>query len=347
MALYLSKPSYPFKPIRSIPALAKALRLDVVALTSAADSASRNYRSVAPPPGSTRQTFDALGQLKNIHRRIKQVFFTKVIFPDYLHGSLKGCDYVTNASRHTDKQILICEDVKKFFPSVTADRVEDVWCGFFGFAPDVAQLLTKLTTKDGVLPQGAIPSSYLANLVLWRHEPLLHAKLAERDITYSRYVDDMAMSSVKHLTKETQTWVIAQVYGMLRKVGLKAGREKHEIFSATEPMIATKLIVNRKPSLSSKKRSQIRAQVRQVEMMQSAGGDQETVRELVNKAAQRVGQLGRFHSTSAGHLKKRVKAVRAALPMESHSSTTYPVRHVAQPQSPVGELPPWELSDFS
>ena len=347
MALYLSKPSYPFKPIRSIPALAKALRLDVVALTSAADSASKNYRSVAPPPSSTRQTFDALGQLKNIHRRIKQVFFTKVIFPDYLHGSLRGCDYVTNASLHTNKQILICEDVEKFFPSVTADRVEDVWCGFFGFAPDVAQLLTKLTTKDGVLPQGAIPSSYLANLVLWRHEPLLHAKLAERDITYSRYVDDMAMSSVKHLTKETQTWVIVQVYGMLRKVGLKAGRGKHEIFSATEPMIATKLIVNRKPSLSSKKRSQIRAQVRQVEMMQFAGGDQKTVRELVNKAAQRVGQLGRFHSTSAGHLKKRVKAVRAALPMESHSSTTYPVRHVAQPQSAVGELPPWELSDLS
>ncbi len=347
MDLYLSKPSYPFKPIRSIPALAKALRLDVAALTSAADSANKNYRVVAPPPGSTRQTFDALGQLKNIHRRIKQVFFAKIIFPDYLHGSLKGCDYVTNASLHTNKQILICEDVKKFFPSVTADRVEDVWCGFFGFAPDVAQLLTKLTTKDGVLPQGAIPSSYLANLVLWRHEPLLHAKLAERGITYSRYVDDMAMSSETHLTKETQRWVIAQVYGMLRKVGLKAGRGKHEIFSATEPMIATKLIVNRKPSLSSKKRSQIRAQVRQVEMTQSAGADHETVRELANKAAQRVGQLGRFHSTPAGHLKERIKAVRAALPMESRSSTTYPIRHAAQPQSPAGELPPWELSDLA
>lgn len=342
MDLYLSKPSYPFKPIRSIPALAKALRLDVAALTSAADRANKNYRSVAPPPGSTRQTFDALGQLKNIHRRIKQVFFAKVIFPDYLHGSLKGCDYVTNASLHTNKQILICEDVKKFFPSVTADRIEDVWCGFFGFAPDVAQLLTKLTTKDGVLPQGAIPSSYLANLVLWRDEPLLHAKLAEREITYSRYVDDMAMSSVKHLTKETQTWVIAQVYGMLRKVGLKAGRGKHEIFSATEPMIATKLIVNRKPSLSSKKRSQVRAQVRQVEMAQSSGAAPETVRELANNAAQRVGQLGRFHTTQAAHLKERVKAVRASLPMESRAATTGQSAQVTPLQGPAGDLAPWE-----
>ncbi len=322
MALYLSKPSYPFKPIRSITGLAKALRLDVAVLVSAAASANGNYRSVPPAPGSTRQTFDALGQLKNIHRRIKEVFFARVVFPSYLHGSLKGCDYVTNASLHTNKQILICEDVKKFFPSVSAARVEDVWCGFFGFSPEVAQMLTQLTTKDGALPQGAIPSSYLANLVLWRYEPLLHAKFAERGITYSRFVDDMAMSSTHHLDRKTQTWIIAQVYGMLRKAGLKAGRAKHEIFSANEPMIATKLIVNRKPSLSSKKRSQVRAQVRQVEIAQTSGMAPEIVRELANKAAQRVGQLGRFHTTQAVKLKKRVKEVRANLPSESRSAIT-------------------------
>jgi len=339
MALYLSKPSYPFKPIRSIPALAKALRIDVAVLISAAASANGNYRIVPPPPGSTRQTFDALGQLKNIHRRIKEVFFAKVIFPKYLHGSLKGCDYVTNASLHTNKQILICEDVKKFFPSVSANRVEDVWCGFFGFSPEVARMLTQLTTKDGVLPQGAIPSSYLANLILWRHEPLLHAKFAERGIVYSRYVDDMAMSSAHHLDKETQTWIIAQVYGMLRKVGLKAGREKHEIFSATQPMIATKLIVNRKPSLSSKKRSQVRSQVRQLEMAQASGAPPETVRELANKAAQRAGQLGRFHTTQAAKLKERVKVVREALPMESRSSVTG--NSLQLTPHPVGTVP-WE-----
>lgn len=340
MALYLSKPNYPNKPIRSIPALAKALRLDVAVLVSAAASANASYRVVPPPPGSTRQTFDALGQLKNIHRRIKEVFLTKVIFPEYLHGSLKGCDYVSNATLHTNKQILICEDVKKFFPSVLADRVEDVWCGFFGFSPEVARILTQLTTKDGALPQGAIPSSYLANLILWRHEPVLHARFAERGITYSRYVDDMAMSSAHHLDKETQTWIIAQIYGMLRKVGLKAGRGKHEIFSATEPMIATKLIVNRKPSLSSKKRSQVRAQVHQLEMAQASGASAEMVRDLANKAAQRAGQLGRFHTTQAAKLKERVKAVRAVLPLESRSAITG--IWVQIPPSPCGGDAPWE-----
>ena len=251
---------------------------------------------------------------------------------------------MTNASLHTNKRLLICEDVKKFFPSVCAEQIQDVWCCFFGFAPDVAALLTKLTTKDGVLPQGAIPSSYLANLVLWRYEPLLHAKFAERGITYSRYVDDMAMSSTAYVTKETQTWIIAQVYGMLRKVGLKAGRNKHEIFSATEPMIATKLIVNRKPSLSQKKRSQIRAQVRQVELAHASKVDPETVRELANKAAQRVGQVGRFHKTQAGHLKERVKTVRAALPAQSRIAVTQSSFSVETVQYAVGMLPPWAIA---
>jgi Reverse transcriptase (RNA-dependent DNA polymerase) len=343
MSLYLSKPIYRCDPIRSVPALARALRLDVDALFSAANTANKNYRIVPLKPGSTRQTFDAKGHLKEIHRRMKATLFRSVDFPDYLHGSLRGCDYVTNASLHTNKQLLICEDVKKFFPSISAEQVQDVWCGFFGFAPDVAELLTRLTTRHGTLPQGAIPSSYLANLVLWRYEPLLQAKLAKRGITYSRYVDDMAMSSVKHVTKETQTLIIAQVYGMLRQVGLKAGRNKHEIFSATKPMIATKLIVNRKPSLSQKKRSQVRAQVRQVEMAQAAGADPEIVRELANSAARRVGQIGRFHKTQASHLKERVMVVRAALPKQSHSAMTLPMPSFLFPlASSTDDLLPWE-----
>lgn len=324
MALSLSKPTYRCKPIRSIPALARALRLDVPVLIAAADAANANYRVVPPQSGSNRQTFDALGLLKEIHRRIKHAFFDNVLFPTYLHGSIKGCDYVTNASLHTNKKLLICEDVKKFFPSVGAAFVEDVWCGFFGFSPAVAKLLAKLTTKDGVLPQGAITSSYLANLVLWRDEPLLHAKLASRGITYSRYVDDMTMSSVNYLSKETQTWAIAQLYGMLRRNGLKAGRAKHEIFSASEPMIATKLIVNRKPALAQKKRSQVRAQVKQLEIAHAEGADADTVRALAISAAQNVGQLGRFHKTQAGNLKARIGVVRDALPqLAVESITTY------------------------
>lgn len=343
MSLILNKPNYPRKPIRSIAALARVLELTEPVLKAQAAKANGNYRTVPPKEGSKRETFDARGLLKIIHSRIKHMIFSNVVFPDYLHGSLKGRDYVSNAKLHTNKQMLICEDVKSFFPSVTAIRVKDVWCGFFGFSPEVAELLTLLTTKDGKLPQGSITSSYLANLVLWRDEPLLQAKLADKRITYSRYVDDMMMSSKDYLSKEMQTWVIHQVYGMLKKNGLSAGRAKHEIFSASEPMVATKLIVNAKPSLSSRKRSQVRAQVLQLEQTALDEKDREVIRALANKAAQRVGQLGRFHKTQAGHLKVRVKAVREALPVESRISITTSSKSSQAPSSPLNiDVPPWE-----
>ncbi|SDZ62284.1 hypothetical protein [Delftia lacustris] len=79
MSLCLSKPSYQAKPIRSIAALARALRWGEQALVQLADRSESMWRTVKPQPGSTRQTFDAMGQLKELHTRLKLHIFSKVV----------------------------------------------------------------------------------------------------------------------------------------------------------------------------------------------------------------------------------------------------------------------------
>lgn len=298
MSLHLIKPHYPCEPIGTISKLAKALGKEESFLRELANSANGMYKEVLIKKvnKTPRLTFDAQGQLKVVHESIKNRIFSRVRFPDYLHGSLKGCDYVTNAALHTNKKIIICEDVQQFFPSVSSLLVMDIWRNLFHFSEEVATLLTILTTKDGAIPQGAKTSSYLANLVFWRDEPLLQAKLAQKGIIYSRYVDDIAMSSKSFFSKSEQTKAIADVYGMLRKHGLNASRKKHEVSSDSGVMKVTKLIVNRKPSLSKVKRSQVRAQVHKATT-------QSVSIEMLNKAAQSAGQLGRFHPAEARHLK--------------------------------------------
>lgn len=343
MGLYLNKPSYPCEPIRTVASLARTLGLSEAELLRICDRANASWRKVKPELGSTRETFDAHGPLKSLHRQLKNRIFSRVYFPDYLQGSLKGRDYVSNADLHKNKQILICEDVKKFFPSVSETFVEDVWRGFFGFSREVTSVLTRLTTKDGALPQGAITSSFLANLVMWRREPLLHAKLAAMGITYSRYVDDMSMSSTVHLDKAAQTKVIGMVYGMLAAHGLRASRHKHDVFSASQQMITTKLIVNRKPSLTAPKRSKVRAQVHQLEMAAESGVSEIELRELANKASQRVGQLARFHKRSGELLRDRVKVIRTKLPEQARSPTTFPTNSLKSDAQVDCELKaPWE-----
>lgn len=131
-----------------------------------------------------------------------------------------------------------------------------------------------------------------------------------------------------HLDKAAQTKAIGMVYGMLAAHGLRASRRKHDVFSASQQMIATKLIVNRKPSLPPSKRSKIRAQVHQLEIAAESGVSEIELRELTNKASQRVGQLARFHKRSGGLLRDRVKVVRAKLAEQASSLTTFPTNSI-------------------
>lgn len=306
------KPTYPCEPIKSIDKLALALGVTESILLEVASCSDNQYRKVPiVKNGKTRVTFEALGNLKHIQRQIQQKILVKVNFPGYLQGSLRGRDYLTNAKLHAKKKFIICEDVKNFFPSVKSELIRDLWVKFFHFSDEVALLLTQLTTKHGALPQGTSTSPYLANLVLWRDEPIVHARLGAMGIVYSRYVDDMAMSSSSYLSKDRQTKIIAMVYGMLRRNGLFASREKHEVFSNSGAMTVTKLLVNEKPSLGRKKILKIRSQVHHAkELVKSVGADHPESKSALVKAAQSVGQMGRFHLSAAEKLRKKIKTAR-------------------------------------
>ncbi len=312
MSPQLIRPIYPCEPIKSIPKLALALGISESTLLEVATRANGMYREVPITKGEkTRLTYDALGDLKIIQKRIQQKILARVIFPDYLQGSLKGKDYVTNAALHTKKKIVTCEDVENFFPSVKADLVADIWMKFFRFSEDVALLLTELTTKDSAIPQGTSTSSYLANLALWRHEPGVQVKLGNMGIVYSRYVDDIAMSSTTFLSKDKQSKAIAMVYAMLKIHGLSASRKKHEIFSSNRRMTVTKLLVNQKPSLGREKKLRIRSQVHHaVTLAAKHGAIHVEAKIALDKAAQAVGQLGRFHLSAAQGLKLKIKDAR-------------------------------------
>jgi len=309
----LLKPKYDLKPIRDISALSLSLGMPEELLINVAAQADGLYRKAKPiekPDGTKRQPFDALLPLKPIQRRIKDRILKRVEFPEYLTGSLSGRDYRTNAAMHAGAKIVICEDIEGFFPSTSRVIVLDIWLNFFRFSEDVANLLTSLTTKEGELPQGAITSSYLANLAFWNQEPRLQAKLAKREVVYSRYVDDIAVSSKQTLTKEEQTALIAQIYGMLKRQGYKPKRRKHETFTSGRRMLTTKLMVNRKPALQAKERQNIRAAVHALEQRIASGERGLEIKTELNRVTSRVGRLGTLHPTEAKPLKLRLGHVR-------------------------------------
>ncbi|HGL5077690.1 reverse transcriptase family protein [Burkholderia multivorans] len=335
-------PRYTAAPIESMAALSRALGVTSAHLLAVAARASSLYRvaeKVEKADGTFRETFDAKPALKDIHRRIKSSILDRVAFPRYLTGSIKGQDYRTNALLHRNSKILISEDIQGFFPSTGQCLVYEVWSQFFGFSDDVSRCLTSLCVKDGVLPQGGITSAHLANLVFWRVEPAVRAELARFGIRYSRYVDDICLSSPDAIGHEDKKKVIALVYAMLARHGYSAKRAKHKVQTSRGRIIATKLGVNRDPSLSQQQRGQIRAAVHKLELL-FADGDLLGVRGLLPSIGGRVSMLSRFHAIEGGALAKRVALVREQLNLLPVPSATSAITSPTTPAE-FSNTVPW------
>lgn len=305
-----SSPSYNGQAIRRIESLGKALRCSQQRLDYLGNNADRLYRiaqEIEKSDGSKRVTFDAKPALKEVHRRIKIEILDRVTFPMYLTGSIKGRDYKTNAELHVGAAIVIAEDIGSFFPSTTTAHVFDVWRNFFGFSDEVARLLTALTTRNGELPQGAITSPHLANLVFWRDEPALHDRFAADGIVYSRFVDDVAASSKTTIPPERKTEIVRLIFGLMLRHGYKPKRKKHELKTAGQQMTVTKLTVNQMPGLPKAERARIRAAVHHLECLAGQGALSAEQRREYASVLGRVNHLARFHPGEAAGLKARLK----------------------------------------
>lgn len=341
------RPVYRHQPIRDIAALCMALSITPAVLADIASRANRLYReanSIVKPDGSIRQTYDALPQLKKIQRLIKDRLLKQIKYPRYLTGSLQGVDYRVNASMHSGAKIVICEDIQSFFPSTTGDLVERVWTRTFGFSPDVAAILTRLTTMNNSLPQGAVTSSYIANLIFGEAEAHLNESLASEDIVYTRYVDDITVSSKFFLEKSKQTEIIARIYGLLSANGFRAKRSKHEVFSSGSRMVSTKLVVNKKTSLPSERRQNIRTAVFQIETRIMAGERNPGIIKELNRVTSQVGLMGSLHKNRAAPLKTRLKIIREMLSCEPIFSVGTNYNATANEHDGIGGvdgIPPW------
>lgn len=264
--------------------------------------------------GGIRNVFDTKPPLKLLLKKINKVFFRQVYFPQYLTGSLSGRDFIANVDIHKGSRCVITEDIKAFYDSITEDQVCRLWREFFGFAEEVASLLTILMTKEGRVFQGTPTSSYLANLAFWDRESSLVERLALRNIRYSRYVDDVTLSSLREMTLEDKRWAISQTYGMIGAAGFKPQRTKHSTLNAKLPITIMGLNANGtlKPSLTKQERAEIRARVFQLERRFERGDTGGDFLSELNRADGKVGRLKRLHVREGAALQHRLRIVRNA-----------------------------------
>ncbi|GGH96306.1 RNA-directed DNA polymerase [Pseudomonas fluvialis] len=326
----MDAPRYPCKSIHSLKALSLALGEPVELLLSLAKRSSNLYRHVpqTKKDGSVRHTYDAHEPLKKVQRKIVDKFLARVRYPDYLHGGIKDPNsrrsIYSNARIHGKAKTILLQDIKDFFPSIGVQHVQQIFSGLFGFSDEVAQVLALLTTRHGVVPQGASTSGYLANLVFWDTEPALVARLHARGLKYSRFADDITISAMTTLERSALTGLVAAVTDMLAKKGCQQKRTKlhirkrgqsllakPKVEAGYEPLTVTGLSVfNEAPGLPKAERKAIRAAVKQAEDQASQGASWAQLEPTFRSVMGRVGRLIACGHPDGERYKLRLKALK-------------------------------------
>nr|WP_225540530.1 retron St85 family RNA-directed DNA polymerase [Xanthomonas sp. XNM01] len=152
--------------------------------------------------GGLRQLAQPAKEVKWIQSRV--VDFLRPLLPmhDAVNAYEVGSSIKKNAGIHASSRFLLKMDFSNFFPSILeSDIVAHINC----FAPSISEVDAFVITRSCMwangrkfplqLCIGAPSSPFLSNSVMYSFDDLISKKAAERDITYTRYADDLTFSS--------------------------------------------------------------------------------------------------------------------------------------------------------
>lgn len=159
-------------------------------------------------------------ELKSIQKRINRYITNHIPMPEYAFGGIKGKDNIQNAKLHKGQKYVFQTDLRDFYPFITYKMVYNMFVDK-GFSADVASQLTKLTTYNGHLPQGAPTSTTIANLVFEPTGLKLQKLTIDNNLRFSTFVDDVTMSSQSQFKELTP-----EIIRILREDGYRISQNK-------------------------------------------------------------------------------------------------------------------------
>lgn len=212
-------------------------------------------------------------ELKIIQKKIKNML-GKIEVPDYIFSGIRGRSYADNAVFHTGEHLrhLYKIDFTAFFPSIKREFVyrffyEDLLC-----SPDVAKILTDLTTIDlsrsksqsidevheflssknvncyNHLISGSPSSQILSYLVNHNMFDEMHAISDENNAIMTVYVDDVTFSSNLYLSRKFKQ----KIYSIIKKYGYQVSKKKEKSYSKLYPKLVTGVIIDAEGNLTIK-----------------------------------------------------------------------------------------------
>jgi RNA-directed DNA polymerase len=191
--------------------------------------------------GGSKRIIDAPNkELKSIQSWILRNILDNIKIHVRSHGFVKRKSIKTNAKSHLGKKYILCLDIKDFFPSIPYESVLKVFSKRYK-STSVAKCLAALCTYNGYLPQGAVTSPALSNIVFKIVDSQITKLCNDSGIRYTRYADDLTfscndMTCLKNL--------INPMKSILEKYNFNLNKKKTRYYSEKGRMLVTGLLLN-------------------------------------------------------------------------------------------------------
>ncbi|WPP88687.1 reverse transcriptase family protein [Acinetobacter pittii] len=308
--------------ISSLNNLATALGIPISHLKKVADFPDeKKYEvfTIKKNDGRERLIHKPCKEIRNVQRRINHRLFKPLItWPTYLYGSIPtetgkpANDYINCAKKHCLSQSILKLDIKDFFDNIDEALVKKIFREFFKYNENISNLLTKICCVNGHVPQGALTSSYIASLCLYSIEPILAQRLNNKKLKYTRYVDDITISTKKNNYDFNST--INIVESALNSIDLPLNVEKIKVeYFSTKPLKVHNLRIDFKtPRYDKEEAKKIRAAIdrlikqRQIPNYRS----HYFYRADYNRCVGLINKIDRLRHPSSNNLLKKIRKIK-------------------------------------
>ena len=236
----------------------KDLKKYIKTIYSISNNIEKNYKiyKIKKCNGKYRTIYEPNSILKQIQKQILVNILNNKSISKYAKAYHKGVGLKDNAIPHINKEMILKLDIKDFFENISFVDIYNSCFSIEYFPKSVGMILTYLCTYDNHLTQGSPTSAYISNLVMKEFDEELGNWCNLRNISYTRYSDDMTFSGAFNPSE-----LITKVRKMLYKLGLELNNDKIHIVYKSSSQNVTGIVVNEKMQVNVKYRNKIRQEI--------------------------------------------------------------------------------------
>lgn len=251
-----------------IDVISDELRLEKEYINEIVYSADKKYRcfKIEKKNKKKRTIYKAFIELETLQYWVSRRLLSLLPISNSAYAYVKGKSIKGNAEKHINSKHVFHTDINDFFPSVSSDKLCNVinrhknilndnglWYN------DTLDVISKICFRYNKLCIGAVSSPLISNIVMYDFDNDMEKYCLNNELIYSRYADDIYVSSEKYIPKN----IIIYVNDLFNGYGYKMNYDKTSFYSSKGRIRITGLNIvnNERLSIGTKTKEKVKTMI--------------------------------------------------------------------------------------